>query len=86
MFKGVLYVLENDGRIKLKRLCSDEDLRVGRFGPFTLTSTEAPTSIIDSGSAINVAGEGPVTTIPNEQLSGLGTPTVYPSIPLPGGP
>jgi hypothetical protein len=57
-----------------------------QFGPFTLTSTEVPTSVINSGSTINVAGEGTVITIPTEQLPNLGVPTVHSSIPLPGSP
>jgi hypothetical protein len=54
-----------------------------QFGPFTLTSTEVPTSVLNSGTALNVATEGRVITIPNGQLPGLGTPTIHPSIPLP---
>jgi len=55
-----------------------------QFGPFTLTSTEVPTSVLNSSTAVNVATEGRVITIPNGQLPGLGTPTIHPSIPLPG--
>ena len=55
-----------------------------QFGPFTLTSTRVPTSVINSGSTINVAREGTVITLPNGQLPSLGTPTIHPSIPLPG--
>jgi len=48
-----------------------------QFGPFTLTSTRIPTSLLEPSSIINVAGEGTVITIPNAQLPILTAPKVH---------
>lgn len=55
------------------------------FGPFTLTSTEVPTSLIDLGTTVDVATEGKVIVMPNAQLPALGTPKIYTSLPIPSG-
>ena len=52
-------------------------------GPYTLTSTQAPPSVLSAADTVNVATEGDVITIPNEYLPGLPPPTVYDTMPLP---
>jgi len=54
------------------------------FGPYTLTSTEVPTSFINPQNIVNVAGEGQVITIPNEQLLNIPPPSIWNSMPIPG--
>ncbi|GEM_PF-677799 len=56
-----------------------------QFGPYTLTSTGVPISLINPENVVNVAGEGRVITIPNEQLPSVPPPSISNSIPLPVG-
>jgi RHS repeat-associated protein len=54
-----------------------------QFGPFTLTSTTASTSWLNSlAETTPVATEGLVITIPNEHLPSLTTPIIHPTMPL----
>lgn len=56
------------------------------FGPFTLTSTNVPNSVINSADTVSVAGEGTVLTIPNELLPNVPSPTIWNYMPIPDIP
>ena len=56
-----------------------------QFGPFTLTSAEVPNSLITPANTISPLGEGTAITIPNEALPNIPPPTIWNSMPIPGG-
>ena len=58
---------------------------VSSQGVQTLTSVQVPTSMLQQATQLSVASEGRVIFMTSEQLSGVGTPTVWNFFPVGGG-